>query len=371
MPAPGLSAPANVSFSPDSHLIAFLHAPGASRGRLSRQLYALDVASRSVSLLATAPNEGNTEGNLSLDEKLRRERQRQMGLGITSYAWNPSRLSPGLLYPLQGDIYLQAHVGAPLKLLFDKTSTGAIGGAIDPQFSPDGRYVAFVQDKEVYVISTQGSETTDEEDNDFLRWVHRTRRLSSQGPIAQSHALCAGYYGSRECWSDCDHQPANPHTSGGKRPRSRDDTGHDVQKHSRRRGNLAEGESHTPMSSPTPGTHATSLDIGIGHDNDVVSGVSPHGTGGSLAHRAASVEVGVPKEEHEKVLLELNGLCETLSKTQSALDASQARVQTLESGHIRMEAQLDLLIRMQQPMARPASAAQAPPISRGTDPDTA
>ena len=81
--------------------------------------------------------------------------------------------------------------------------------------------------------------------------------------------------------------------------------------------------------------------------------------------------VGVPKEEHEKVLLELNGLRETLGKTQSALDATQARVQTLESGRTRMEAQLDLLIWMQQPMARPTSAAQAPPSSRGTDPDTA
>ena len=57
--------------------------------------------------------------------------------------------------------------------------------------------------------------------------------------------------------------------------------------------------------------------------------------------------VGVPKEKHEKVLLELNGLRETLGKTQSALDATQARVQALESGHTRMEAQLDLLIRIQ------------------------
>ena len=117
-------------------------------------------------------------------------------------------------------------------------------------------------------------------------------------------------------------------------------------------GSLAEGESNTPMSSPTPGTRATSQNIGIGHDDDVVSGVSPHGTGGSLAHRAASVEVGVPKEEHEKVLLELNGLRETLGKTQSALDATQARVQALESGHTWMKAQLDLSSRWQGQLPR-------------------
>ena len=165
--------------------------------------------------------------------------------------------------------------------------------------------------------------------------------------------------------------PAAPITND-KREGAQVDPDRGAQNHPRRRGNLAEGVSRTPMSFPTQGTHATSPSIGIGHDDHVVSEVSPHGTGGYLSHRAASVEVGVPKKEHEKVLLELNGLRETLGKkTQSALDATQARVQALESGHNRMEAQLDLLIRIQQPMARPASAAQAPPSSRGTDPDTA
>uniref|UniRef100_M4BEL4 Uncharacterized protein n=1 Tax=Hyaloperonospora arabidopsidis (strain Emoy2) TaxID=559515 RepID=M4BEL4_HYAAE len=72
-------------------------------------------------------------------------------------------------------------------------------------------------------------------------------------------------------------------TSGGKRPRSRDDTGHDVQKHPRRMGSLAERESHILMSSPTLGTLATLLDTGIDHGDDVVSEVSPCGTGGSLS----------------------------------------------------------------------------------------
>ncbi|TDH65290.1 hypothetical protein CCR75_002047 [Bremia lactucae] len=153
MPAPGLCMPVNITFSPDSRIVAFLHAPGSQSG-LSRQLYALDVGSRLVYLLAAPPNQGNTEGNLSLEEKLRRERQRQMGVGITSYAWNPSTLSQHLLYSIQGDIYLQEQPGAEIKLLFDKKSTGAAGSAIDPQFSPDGRWVAFVQDKELYVIPT-------------------------------------------------------------------------------------------------------------------------------------------------------------------------------------------------------------------------
>ena len=91
--------------------------------------------------------------------------------------------------------------------------------------------------------------------------------------------------------------------------------------------------------------------------------------------------VGVPKEEHEKVSLELSGFKKTLGKTQTALDAMQARVQELELGQARVQAlelalsrvynQLDLLVRMQQSTARPTYAAQAPPSLRGTDPDTA
>ena len=100
------------------------------------------------------------------------------------------------------------------------------------------------------------------------------------------------------------------------------------------------------MSSPTPGTRSTSPDTGIGHDDDVVSVVSPHGTGGFLAHREASVVVGVPKKKHEKVLLEVSGLRATLGNTQRSLDATQARVQALELGQTRMEAQLDLLIQI-------------------------
>ena len=141
-------------------------------------------------------------------------------------------------------------------------------------------------------------ETTEEEDNDFIRWVHLTRRLSSRYALRASVSVAdvrlerklrydyaklkardqlrnRTRYASTttvaaSAGQTVTNNPPTDTTSGGKRPQSRDDTGHDVQKHPRRMGNLAEGESHTPMSSPTPGTHATSPDISIGHDDDVV-----------------------------------------------------------------------------------------------------
>ncbi|CAK4854014.1 unnamed protein product, partial [Aphanomyces euteiches] len=150
MPTPGSNAPTNLQFSPNGRLLAYLHSPS---NELTQQLYGMDVDSHQVALVARPPGSGNTESNLSLEEKLRRERQRQMGVGITSYLWCPTPQSTRILYPLQGNLYLQEHPGAELTLLFDKTTTGAKGGAIDPQYSPDGRHIAFVQENEIYVIA--------------------------------------------------------------------------------------------------------------------------------------------------------------------------------------------------------------------------
>ena len=147
--------------------------------------------------------------------------------------------------------------------------------------------------------------TTDEEDNDFIRWVHRTCRLSSMYALRSSVSVAdvrlerklrydyaklkaRGQFCNRMRYASATtvsasagqtvtNNPPTDTTSGGKRPRSRDDPGHDVQNHPRHRGNLDEGVSRTPMSFPTQGTLATLPDTGIGHGDDIVSGVSRHG----------------------------------------------------------------------------------------------
>ena len=85
----------------------------------------------------------------------------------------------------------------------------------------------------------------------------------------------------------------------------------------------------TSMTSTTQGTHATLHDAGINLYDEVVSRVSPRGTGGSLVHRVALVVVGEPIWKHEKLRIEVNCLVKPLGRTQSALDATQTRIQAL------------------------------------------
>uniref|UniRef100_A0AAV1UC75 Uncharacterized protein n=1 Tax=Peronospora matthiolae TaxID=2874970 RepID=A0AAV1UC75_9STRA len=135
--------------------------------------------------------------------------------------------------------------------------------------------------------------------------------------------------------------PQTRTTSGGERPRSRYNHGHDAQKPPKHMGSLAEGVPQIPMSFQNQSTHAT------------------------LPDTAKSVAAGVPVEAHEKLVLEVKGLQEALGKSQCMLDAMQSRLQAMEQAQTRSEAQLDLLIRLQQSGAVPLSSAQEPPSSHG------
>ena len=51
--------------------------------------------------------------------------------------------------------------------------------------------------------------------------------------------------------------------------------------------------------------------------------------------------------DHEKLVLEVKGLQETLVKTQCMLDAMKSHLQEMERAQTRSKAQLDLLICLQ------------------------
>lgn len=148
-PLPGRGIPSQLAFSPDDLLITYLHSQG---GGLERQLYAVKTATGERLPLVVPSGRGASEENLSLEEKLRRERQRQLDLGITSYTWTPS--GQRLMMPLPDGLYIQDEVGQPWRKL-----VGTDGGPLlDPKFSPDGAWVAYVQVDELWLVSSAGGD---------------------------------------------------------------------------------------------------------------------------------------------------------------------------------------------------------------------
>lgn len=151
LPLPGMAIPGALAFSPDGRLLTYLWSPD---GTLTRQLYALDLETDERQLLLAPRDGGTTEATVSLAEALRRERARQLEVGVTAYAW--ARHGNRLLVPLRGGLFVQDGPDAPLRELV------AAGGApvLDPHFSPDGEWIAFVRDDELYVVDAAPGAST-------------------------------------------------------------------------------------------------------------------------------------------------------------------------------------------------------------------
>lgn len=144
-----LSGPTLVQpkFSPDGARITFLKGKAENRNQLD--LWAFDVATKEAALLvdSTALRPGG-EGELSDEEKARRERQRTAALsGIVEYAWFPD--SRRLLFPLGGELYL-FDLGVP-DAGARKLTTGE-GFATDPKVSPKGGFVSFIRGRNLWVV---------------------------------------------------------------------------------------------------------------------------------------------------------------------------------------------------------------------------
>ena len=148
VPAPGMALPNIFQFSQDDRQLTYLFGEGEQP---IQQLYALDCASGAISVQVAPPGGGVQEENLSPEEELRRQRQRSLAIGLTHY----SRAEQGerILIPLQGDVYVQDGAHLPLRKILDNASQLP---AITPALSPDGNYVAYVQDGEVYVMEAEG-----------------------------------------------------------------------------------------------------------------------------------------------------------------------------------------------------------------------
>lgn len=152
---PGEIVPSCVQFSPDGAILTFLFPDALG----VRQLYYIDIRilkAGGETEMKQLIDFSQGEDKLSLAEELRRERMRVFSSGVVVYEWTSSGR---ILIPKGGSLYIAdintSTVGAitvALRLLYS-------GSPIDPHFSPDGKFVAFVEGKDLYTIEVPLSES--------------------------------------------------------------------------------------------------------------------------------------------------------------------------------------------------------------------
>ncbi|KAK1421448.1 hypothetical protein QVD17_23788 [Tagetes erecta] len=144
-PLPGYGAPTSVNFSPDDNLISYLFSPDNT---LSRKVFVFDLTTCKQELFFSPPDGGLDEDNLSEEEKFRRERLRERGLGVTQYEWvKTSSKRTTIMVPLPAGIYFMDHSLQPQLKLPSGSSP-----IIDPHLSPDGTMLAYVRNHELHAL---------------------------------------------------------------------------------------------------------------------------------------------------------------------------------------------------------------------------
>jgi dipeptidyl-peptidase-4 len=143
-----LGRPLKARPTPDGKAVLFLRS-AARNAKLG--LYEFDVATGKTRELIT-PEQllKGAEEKLSPEEKARRERQRIGVGGFTDYQLNPD--GSLVLLSLSGRLYIVARgergVSAPREIRELKTGAGTI---LDPKFSPDGKFVSYVKDHDLFI----------------------------------------------------------------------------------------------------------------------------------------------------------------------------------------------------------------------------
>jgi dipeptidyl-peptidase-4 len=141
-----LGTPASPWVAPDGAVVIFRRsAPRSFVG----DLFAFDVETGAERPLLTAAQLlAGAEEHLSVQERARRERMRQVARGIASFSADEA--GSLLLVPLSGRLFVfERKTGATREL-------PTAGAALDPSLSPDGRHVAFVTDGDLYVVESTG-----------------------------------------------------------------------------------------------------------------------------------------------------------------------------------------------------------------------
>ena len=160
-----LGTPTRATVTPDAKAVLFLRSEPRSP---KLDLYEFDVASKQTRVLLTpeALLKGGEE-QLSPEEKARRERMRVTSRGFTDFQLTKD--GTRILLSLSGKLYLFERASGNVQEI--KTSAGTI---VDPKFSPNGQYVSYVLDHDVYAYDLEAG---------------RELRITEDGTAEVSHGL--------------------------------------------------------------------------------------------------------------------------------------------------------------------------------------
>lgn len=136
--------PKSLKLSPDGSRVTYLQGKQDNLNRYDLWEYNIDKGENKVLVDANSLFSGAE--NLSDEEKARRERQRVYGSGIIEYVF--SQDGKALLFPLNGDIYYYNLSDNSAKRL---TQTPAF--ETDVKFSPQGNFVSFIREQNIYIIN--------------------------------------------------------------------------------------------------------------------------------------------------------------------------------------------------------------------------
>lgn len=93
------------------------------------------------------------EGELSEEEKARRERMRVYGKGLLSYQWD--KTGDALLFPIGGDLWLYQLADGKARQI---THTPEF--ETDAKFSPKGNFISYIRDQNLYVTELKSGKET-------------------------------------------------------------------------------------------------------------------------------------------------------------------------------------------------------------------
>jgi len=149
LPLPGMDHPAGAAFVPGNRAITYLY---SEDGSLVRSLWQHDLDSGERRPIVGAAAGTEREESIGLEERLRRERSRTTDLGVTSHAWATDATVPTLLVPLGGRVCV-ARGDRPWR---DLAPLAGIERAAGAALSPDGNWVAFVVDGDLWTAPVDG-----------------------------------------------------------------------------------------------------------------------------------------------------------------------------------------------------------------------